>query len=70
VLKEGKSGEYAKKGHGARPFEDYVPIMFPCDGEVSAHDEAISQSCWRQPVPCLLQPCMRCGLHGCIDADL
>ena len=34
VLKEGKSGEYAKRGHGARPFEDYVPIMFPCDGEV------------------------------------
>jgi hypothetical protein len=40
VLKEGKSGEYAKKGHGARPFEDYVPIMFPCDGEVRAYDAA------------------------------
>lgn len=35
VLKEGKSGEYAKRGHGARPFEDYVPIQFPCDEEVS-----------------------------------
>lgn len=33
VLKEGKSGEYAKRGHGARPFEDYIPIMFDCDGE-------------------------------------
>ena len=40
VLKEGKSGEYAKKGHGARPFEDYIPIMFPCDGEVCADEEA------------------------------
>lgn len=34
VLKEGNSGEYAKRGHGARPFEDYVPIMFKADGEV------------------------------------
>ena len=40
MLKEGKSGEYAKKGHGARPFEDYVPIMFPCDGEVCFSAEA------------------------------
>ncbi len=39
VLKEGKSGEYAKRGHGARPFEDYVPIMFSCDGEVGGFEK-------------------------------
>ena len=38
VLQEGKSGEYAKKGHGARPFEDYNRITFEADGEVSTRN--------------------------------
>mmetsp|Transcript_13932 Transcript_13932/g.42039 ORF Transcript_13932/g.42039 Transcript_13932/m.42039 type:complete len:213 (-) Transcript_13932:333-971(-) len=33
VLKEGKSGDFEKKGHGARPFDDWEAIMFTCDGE-------------------------------------
>lgn len=33
LLKEGKSGEYAKKGHGGRPYEDFEAVMFECDGE-------------------------------------
>lgn len=33
MLKEGKSGDYAKKGHGARPYDDWEAVMFPCDGE-------------------------------------
>ncbi len=34
VLKAGKEGEYERRGHGARPYDNFERIEFNCEGQV------------------------------------
>lgn len=32
VLKAGKEGEFARKGHGSRPYDNFEKVMTNCEG--------------------------------------